>query len=77
MKCAYCSKETLNLVCKKCQHLINHKHLLILQDRVKEIIIKTNWIDIAKECSIEKQIEIHSELKRTIKMIEKVIENGN
>ncbi len=49
-----------------------------LLERLKENeAIVTNWIQIANECSMEKQIEIRAELLRCIKRVEKELKSGN
>lgn len=48
-----------------------------LLTNLKDTLAAANWLEIAKECPMEKQIEIQSELKRTIKKVEKEIKaNG-
>ena len=42
-----------------------------LLDTLKWLDECSNWSNIAKECGMEKQIEIRAELRRTIKKLEK------
>lgn len=49
-----------------------------LLTKLKQIDKETDWLQIANECSMEKQIEIRAEIGRAIKRIEKEMsKNGN
>jgi len=52
------------------------KHTLQLLWDLEAINKNTDWMRIAEECSMEKQIEIRAELKRAIKRLDKELNNG-
>lgn len=48
-----------------------------LKKKLEQIDKETAWLEIAKQSTMEKQIEIRAELRRCIKRIEKELNRAN